>query len=111
MEEQAVATSRTEEGGRHVPCVSRTQGRGWARLRTGGGGALAAGLQARAGLSRAGQAGAIEAAGPCAGRPLARARGGCRGQVRVGRLRLQQAGFLADSEKMVDGRPAWLPDG
>ena len=55
--------------------------------------------------------GAVEAAGPHAGRPLARAWGGCRGQVRVGRLRLQQAGFLADSEKMADERPSWLPDG
>ena len=88
--------------------AGRSFARGRVRLRAVGGRDFAQELGA--GRFGAG-AGAVEAAGPRAGRPLAHARGGCRGQVRVGRLRLQHAGFLADSEKMADGRPAWLVDG
>jgi len=88
------------EGG--TTAASRAR-EGRAQLRTGGGGrgggrGFARGL----GTGRFG-AGAVEAVGPHAGR--------LQGQVRVGRLRLQQAGFLADSEKMADERPSWLPDG
>ena len=95
----AAATSRAREGR--------------AQLRTGvGGRGGGRGFARGPGADRFGAGvGAVEAAGPHAGRPLARAWGGCRGQVRVGRLSLQQARFLTDSEKMADRRPAWLPDG